>query len=228
MGCGGIIRMIGEYGKRRFMAMLCILAVLSAAAGCGKQENDIAETMAVQNYETYTLSFYQYGSFMEEDTAEIDPEQFRLYHDGELLDAYPYRKLSDFLISLYEEDAQEYVICRYELAENEMHMTLDLLGATSKELAGAWDVVYTNQNSTAKLELLPEGLGREYDQLDAAGKETGEETSFFYCFRGREDHCRLLLLLPDQYYIYEAEVDSVQRLMRLTVTGEGEYTQDHP
>lgn len=201
-------------------------AVLFAAAGCGKKEDDAQETMVSQNFETYALSFYQYGGYIEEDTAEIDPEEFRLYHDGALLEAYPYRKLSDFLISLYAAEAEAYTICRYELAENEMHMTLDLLGATSEELSGIWDVVYANQNSTAKLELLVEGLGREYEQLDAAGREAGEEVSFFYCFRGKEDDCRLLLLLPDQYYVYEVEADLEQRTMRLTITEERGYTQE--
>lgn len=219
--------MIGKYRNQRLMtALCCIVSALLAAAGCGKRESDAEETMAPQNFETYALSFYQYGSYMEEDTAEIDPEQFRIFHEGELLDVYPYRKLSDFLISLYVEEAQAYAICRYELAENEMHMELDLLGATSKELSGTWDVVYTNQNSTAKLELLQEGLGREYEQLDASGKPVGEELSFFYCFRGKEDNCRLLLLMPDRYYIYEVEADKERRLLRLTIAGESEYKQD--
>lgn len=218
--------MIGENRKRRYAVLACVLAVLLAVTSCGKQDNDTEETMVLLDYETYALSFFQYGRYIEDDTAEIDPEQFRIYHDGELLEAYPYRKLSDFLISLYEEEAQAYVICRYELAENEMHMALDLLGATSKELSGTWDVVYTNQNSTAKLELLPEGLGREYDQTDAAGKAAGEEISFFYCFRGKKDDYRLLLLMPDKYYMYEVEVDREERVLRLTVTEERIYTQE--
>ncbi|MCM1538054.1 MAG: hypothetical protein NC254_06620 [bacterium] len=224
--------MIGRHIRLRCITALyrytalCIAAVLFAAAGCGKKEDAVQETMVSQNFETYALSFYQYGGYIEEDTAEIDPEEFRLYHDGVMLEAYPYRKLSDFLISLYAQEAEAYAICRYELAENEMHMTLDLLGATSKELSGNWDVVYSAQNSTAKLELLPEGLGREYEQFDAAGKETGEETSFFYCFRGKEDDCRLLLLMPDKYYIYEVEADFEQRTMRLTIAEECGYTQE--
>ncbi len=220
------IRMIGAYGKRLCVTALCIVTALFVAAGCGKQESDAEEVMASQNYETYALSFYQYGSYIEEDTAEIDAEQFRIYHDSELIGTYPYRKLSDFLISLYEEDAQAYVICRYELAENEMHMTLDLLGAIPMDMAGDWDVIYANQNSTAKLSLLAEGLGREYDQFDAAGKAVGEETSFFYCFRGKEGGFRLFLLTTDQYYIYEAEVDKEQRLLRLTIAEEGTYIQN--
>lgn len=212
--------------NRRRAAALCMLIILLISAGCGKQDTDTAETMAVQNYETYALSFYQYGGYIEEDTLEIDPEQFRIYHGEELLGIYPYRKLSNFLISLYEETAQAYVICRYELAENEMHMTLDLLGATANDMTGIWDVVYTNQNSTAQLELLVEGLGREYDQFDASGDPAGEETSFFYCFRGKEDNCRMFLLKEDCYYIYEVDADKEQRILRLTIVEEGTYTQN--
>lgn len=213
--------------KKKWCALaLCALFTLSAAAGCGKKTEDAVETISVSNYEEFALSFYQYGSYVEEDTVEIDPEQFRIYHKGELLGAYPYRKLSDFLISLYEEDAQAYAICRYELADSAQHMTLDLLGATSYDMAGEWEVVYTNQNSTAKLELLVEGLGRETDQFDASGDAAGEETSFFYCFRGKKDHCRLLLLKEEQYYLYEVEADMEQRKMRLTIVEEHTYTQD--
>ena len=219
--------MIGEYGNRRCVTALCLLAALLAIAGCGKkQEDDTEETMLSVNYETYALSFYQYGSYLEEDTVEIDPEQFRIYHDGGLIGVYSYRKLSDFLVSLYEEDAQAYVICRYELAENEMHMTLDLLGAIAEDMSGEWDVVYTNQNSTAKLSLLPEGLGREYEQLDASGKAAGEEISFFYCFRGKKEERRLLLLMPDKYYVYGMEADEEERVLRLTIEEEGTYMQD--
>lgn len=214
------------YGKWRRTAVMCMSILLLAAAGCGKKEEDAVETISVSNYEEFALSFYQYGGFVEEDTVEIDPEQFRIYHEGELLGAYSYRKLSDFLISLYEEDAQAYAICRYELADDAQHMTLDLLGATSGDMAGEWEVLYTNQDSTAKLELLVEGLGRETDQFDASGEAAGEETSFFYCFRGKKDHCRLLLLKEDKYYIYEVEADMEQRRMRLTVVEEHSYTQD--
>ncbi len=212
--------------KKWCAAALCTLLILLAAAGCGKKEEDAVETITVSNYETFLLSFYQYGSYIEEDTAEIDPEEFRIYHDGELLGAYPYRKLSDFLISLYEEESQAYVICRYELSDSGQHMTLDLLGATSDTMTGVWDVVYTNQNSMAKVELLTEGLGRGSDQFDALGKETGEEISFFYCFRGKGDHCRLLLLKTDCFYLYEVEVDEGQRVLYLTVVEERSYTQD--
>ena len=93
-------------------------------------------------------------------------------------------------------------------------------------MTGVWDVVYTNQNSMAKVELLAEGLGRESDQFDALGKETGEEISFFYCFRGKGDHCRLLLLKTDCFYLYEVEVDEGQRVLYLTVVEERSYTQD--
>lgn len=219
--------MDGRADKKKWCAAaLCTLLILLAAAGCGKKEEDTVETIAVSNYETFELSFYQYGSYIEEDTAEIDPEEFRIYRDGELLGAYPYRKLSDFLISLYEEEAQAYVICRYELSDSGQHMTLDLLGATSDTMTGVWDVVYTNQNSAAKVELLAEGLGRESDQFDALGKEAGEEISFFYCFRGKGDHCRLLLLKTDCYYLYEVKVDEEQRVLHLTVVEERSYTQD--
>lgn len=219
--------------RRRIKCLLmsAALAMPLLFSGCAFQgEARDAEVMAEQEERVFALTFYRYGEEAEEDEIRISPEQVKLYHGEELLGSYPYVRLCSGLLALYEEESQAYAVCRYELYEDRTGMSMELLGATSQSMVGDWDVFYTDQGSTAKLSLTPEGIGKEYEQTDAAGKAVGEETIFYYCLRGGTEFRRLLILGEDAYYVYDVSADEEERILTLTIAGEGSYyhEQDSP
>lgn len=211
--------------RRSFLYIGLALTVL--LTGCQKQSGDDKETFADLQEETFSLTVYRYGDYIEEDVARIGPTLFKIYHGDQLLGTYPYLKLSSCLIALYDEEAQTYVICSYILSEDG-GMALDILGAAAQDMAGEWDARYTDQGSTAKLDLMPEGLGKEYDQLDSAGRRTGEMTSFFYCLRGQGEERKLFILTNTGYFIYKFHADREAKSLSLTIEGQESYSWDEP
>ncbi len=215
-----------EIFRRRLKQSLILitLAWTLGLAGCRKEkQNDAAETLADLQEQTFVLYVYQYGTYIETDIARISMWEFKLYHNDELIRTYPYLKMSSSLIALYEEEQQSYVVCSYELSEDQTSMTIDILGATTTDMTGEWNAAYEDFGSVAKLELTTEGIGREYEQYDISGRAVGEETSFFYCFRGGDGARKLLILSDDRYYSYAVGVDKETKSLSLTIEGETSY-----